>query len=224
MQVGLGNRGDISDNLGINLAKTKDSNLELFQTHMIGNIIAEVGVGRIRRINPTPSAFTRILNQYIKAAACDCLFNYQTVVGIINYLEQGSRLDMEYAVHQGTMFCSNPQQSHADSIIHLCTYLQRTQDQGIIIYPKKDLQLEAYANADFIGNHNKRIASFDTSIAKSFSGFVIMFCACSFICTSKVKMYIPLFSFESESHSLSQAFRETIPVMEILKEINNNVF
>ena len=100
----LEDRGDISDYLGINFAKTKDGNIKLTQPQLIGHIISEVGVDTIRRIKPTPSASTKIIYQDIKSASFDHSFNYVSVVGIINYLEKGSSPYIAYSVQQCAIF------------------------------------------------------------------------------------------------------------------------
>ena len=51
-----------------------------------------------------------------------------------------------------------------------------------------------------------------------------MFCACPIICTYKLRKLIALLSWELEYYTLSKMLIETIPVLEILKEINNHVF
>ena len=67
---------------------------------MIFQIIAEVGVDRIRRSKHTPSYSTKILHLDIKSSSFDNSFNYCSVVGVLNYLEKGSRTYTAYAVHQ----------------------------------------------------------------------------------------------------------------------------
>ena len=51
-----------------------------------------------------------------------------------------------------------------------------------------------------------------------------MFFACPIIWTYKLQTCISLYSFEIEYYPLSQALRESIPFMELLKKINNNIF
>ena len=59
----LEDRGDISYHLGINYAKTIDSNLKLTQPQLIVLIKEEVGVDRIIISKYIPEAFTGILHQ-----------------------------------------------------------------------------------------------------------------------------------------------------------------
>ena len=117
---------------------------------------------------------------------------------MLNYLKKFSRSYKEYAVHQCAIFSSYHWHNHADTIIYFIKYLQGILDQGIIINPKKYPQLEVYIDADSIGNYIKSTVPFDTRTVKYCSGFIIMFCACPIIWTSKLQIYIALRSCESE--------------------------
>ena len=162
-------RGDISDYLGINFCGEKDGTLILTQPQLIDQILEEVGIDANVRMKPTPAASTKLLARDLHLPKFNNAFNYRRVIGQLNYLEKGTRLDIAYAVHQCARFCSDPRKTHADAIIHLCKYLQGTRDKGITINPSTDLSLKCYADADFIGNYHKRTAAYDASTAKSYS-------------------------------------------------------
>ena len=63
LRFDLEDRGDISYYLGINYAKTIDSNLKLTQPQLTVLIKEEVGVDRIIISKYIPEAFTEILHQ-----------------------------------------------------------------------------------------------------------------------------------------------------------------
>ena len=218
-------RGDISDYLGINFRREKkDGTLHLTQPQLIDQILEEVGIDENVRIKPTPVASTKLLTRDIHLPKFNNAFTYRRVIGQLNYLEKGTRPDIAYAVHQYARFCSDPRKTHADAVLHLCKYLQGTRDKGIIINPSTDLSLKCYADADFIGNYHKHTAAYDASTAKSRTGFIIFFAECPIIWTSKLQTCIALSSCESEYYALSQALRDMIPIMELLKEINSHGF
>ena len=72
----LEERGDISDCLGINFAKTKDDNLKLTYPQLIYLIISKVVVDIIRRRNPMTEVSTKKPHQDIKSETFDYPFNY----------------------------------------------------------------------------------------------------------------------------------------------------
>ena len=220
----LEDRGDIADYLGINFRKESNGTLKLTQPQLIDDILKEVGITETTRTKPTPAASTKLLTRDIHLPKFNNSFNYRRVIGQLNYLEKGSRPDISYAVHQCARFSSDPRQSHADAVIHICKYLHGTRDEGLIINPSKDLNLKCYADADFIGNYCKGTAHLDVSTSKSRTGFIIFFCDCPIIWASKLQTCIALSSCESEYYALSQALREVIPIMRLLQEIHDKKF
>ena len=217
-------KGDIADYLGINFKRETNGKLKLTQPQLIDQILEEIGITERTRVKPTPAASTKILTRDLHLPKFKHTFNYRRVIGQLNYLEKGSRPDISYAVHQCARFCSDPSQSHAEAVIHICKYLHGTRDIGLIIDPTEDLSLKCYADADFIGNYNKNTSPHDPSTAKSRTGYIIFFCGCPIVWASKLQTCIALSSCESEYYALSQALREVIPIMTLLQEIFDKKF
>ena len=96
----------------------------------------------------------------------------------MNFLEKSTRPDIAYAVHQCARFSIEPEQSHADAIIHLARYIRDTKNEGIILDPNKDKSFEVFADADFAGLWDKESAGEDVSTAKSRSEYILTFAGC----------------------------------------------
>ena len=79
--------------------------------------------------------------------------------------------------------------------------------------------LEVFADADFSGNWNKNTAEFDSSTAKSRTGFIIYFAKVPIMWTSKLQTQIALSTMKAEYMALSSALRETIPLIQLVKEM-----
>jgi hypothetical protein len=150
----------------------------------------------------------------------DGSFHYRSIIGKLNYLENATRQDIVYALHPCARFCADPKVTHGKAILHLVKYLKAPRDKGITMDPTKDTGFEVYADADFSGNWNKGTAEFDSSTAKSRTGYVISFYGCPLIWTSKLQTQIALSTTEAEYIALSQALRDTIPVMNLTKELH----
>ena len=90
--------------------------------------------------------------------------------------------------------------------------------------PDLSKSLEVYADADFSGNWHKESAQFDAATAKSRSGFVVTLHGCPLVWHSKIQTQIALSTTEAEYISLSQALREAIPIMNLLKELEQHGF
>jgi hypothetical protein len=145
-------------------------------------------------------------------------------VGKLNFLEKSTRPDIAYATHQVARFCEDPNAEHGEAIEHIAKYLRDTADQGLIFRPDISKSFDTYADADFVGNWHRMTASDDPSTAKSRSGYVIQYAGCPVAWASKLQTIIALSSCEAEYVSLSESLRDTIPLMELVKEIKKSGF
>ena len=84
-------------------------------------------------------------------------WNYQTAVGMINYLQGNSRPEISMAVHQTARFCDNPMLSHEKAIKCLVRYLLYTNKYGIIYNPDISKGLEFYVDTDFTGGWSQEV-------------------------------------------------------------------
>ena len=215
----LEDQGNLSDYLGIHFEFLQSGDIQMTQPHLINQIIANLGLDNNSNAKTTPAQSTVILKRGINDPPGKEAFNYKSIVGKLNYLEKGSRPDIAYAVHQCARFMEKPKQVHYDAVKRLERYLLHTKDKGLVPRPDPDRSLDTFADADFSGNWNKHEAADDPSTAKSRTGYIIKLAACSILWASKLQTQIALSTTEAEYIALSQALRETIPIMNLLKEI-----
>jgi hypothetical protein len=216
-------QGDIADYLGINFNKVGDDKIQLTQPHLIDQIVKEVGLKPTDK-RTVPAAPSKILRRDESAPPFKCPFHYRKVIGKLNYLEKSTRPDIAYAAHQCARFCIDPKESHVQAVIHLAKYLQNTREEGILMNPDHNKSFEVFADADFAGNWYSKTADEDPSTAKSRSGFVILYGGCPLLWGSKLQTCISLSTTEAEYVALSQALRETIPIMNLLSELKDQDF
>jgi hypothetical protein len=216
-------QGDIADYLGINFNKLGNDKIQLTQPHLIDQIIKEVGLKPTDK-RSVPAAPSKILRRDESAPPFKCPFHYRKVIGKLNYLEKSTRPDIAYAAHQCARFCIDPKESHVQAVVHLAKYLQDTRNEGILLNPDHNKSFEVYADADFAGNWYSKTADEDPSTAKSRSGFVILYGGCPLLWGSKLQTCISLSTTEAEYVALSQALRETIPIMNLLSELKDQGF
>jgi hypothetical protein len=79
--------------------------------------------------------------------------------------------------------------------------------------------LEVYVDADFAGGWDPADSGNADNIY-SRTGFVIHYASCPIYWQSKLQTEIALSTAKAEYIALSQALRETIPMMNLMKEIN----
>ena len=101
----------------------------------------------------------------------------------------------------------------------MARYLKGTRNKGMIYRPELSHGLEIFFDADFSGNWEKNEAPTDRDIARSRHGYFIIYTGCSIVWKSQLQTKIASSSTESKYIELSYALREAIPIMELLKEI-----
>jgi len=147
--------GDIRDFLGVNIERRDDGSIEFSQPHLIDKILKATWMDR-EGIKPkaTPAASSYILQRHYDSPPFEKDFDMRSVVGMLNYLEKGSRSDIAYATHQCARFVSDPTVEHGKAIRWLVKYLLGTRDKGMVYHPDLSRGLEVYVDAHFAGNWN----------------------------------------------------------------------
>ena len=69
-------------------------------------------------------------------------WNYRSVVGILNYLQNSLRLDIAMAVHQCARFNNQPMIRKEQKIKRIAKYLKGTSDREIVYHPDKTKGIE----------------------------------------------------------------------------------
>lgn len=146
-------------------------------------------------------------------------WNYCGAIGMLTYLTGSVRPELAMAVHQCARFSIDPKRSHEQAIMRIAKYLIGTQGKGMIYNPDPNLGLEVYVDADFAGGWDPENAS-DADTLYSRTGFVIRHAGCPVLWTSKLQTEIALSTAEAEYIAMSQALRETIPLMNLMKEVD----
>ena len=69
-------------------------------------------------------------------------------------LTNNSMPDIDYVVQQCDRFTHSQKASHGASFKHIIRYFQGKKGMGLIILPRKTLQVECHVDADFYGLWN----------------------------------------------------------------------
>jgi hypothetical protein len=223
-RLDLEDQGSLNDYLGVNIERLPDGKIKLSQPHLIDQIIHDTKISKRSAGKQTPAASTKLLRRDLAAPKFDGRFNYRSVIGQLNFLEKSTRPDIAYATHQVARFCEDPRATHGEAVERIAKYLRDTRTEGVILSPNADKNFEVFADADFAGNWYKPTAAEDPSTAKSRTGYVVRYAGCPVIWASKLQTMIALSSCEAEYISLSQALRDTIPMMSLIKEIRDKGF
>jgi hypothetical protein len=140
----------------------------------------------------------------------------------LNFLEKSCRPEIACAVHQCARFAADPRSKHTDAVKRIVRYLKGAEDKGIIYKPNNH-SFEVFADADYCGLWDKSIAMEDPTTAKSRTRYVVMYAGCPIIWASQIQPEIAQSVTESEYISLSQALRQTIPLLRLVKELKDKL-
>ena len=89
----------------------------------------------------------------------DRSFNYQSAIGILQYLGNNTRPDCSYAINSCARFCIDPQKPHGQAVKRIACYVKGTTEDGLIFKPElSNLVLDCHVDADFAGNWNPKDA------------------------------------------------------------------
>jgi Reverse transcriptase (RNA-dependent DNA polymerase) len=142
--------GEVSGFLGVHIDKNvAEGTISLTQTGLIKRIIEALEVSSLP-IKQIP-AIAEPLVKHEEGEEPDGSFNYASVIGMLQYLQNHSRLDSTFAVSQCARFIHQPKRSHELAMMRIGQYLKGTIDKGTVFKPMGKLQIDCYVDADFAG-------------------------------------------------------------------------
>ncbi|KAL7464856.1 hypothetical protein ACHAXS_005184 [Conticribra weissflogii] len=212
--------GDLRRYLGVEISPLDDGSkgFSMTQPFLIERILqaAEIDL-RMTNSRPTPAVLP-LLSKDTNGPDRKHQWKYRTLTGMLGYLQGTSRPELAMATHQCARFNTYPKLCHERAIKRICKYLLGSMDKGLIFSPDISKGLECYVDANFAGGW----ASGETENPESVlsrTGYVIMYAGCPITWCSKLQTEIALSTTEAEYIALSQAMREVIPFLNLMKEI-----
>lgn len=215
----LTDEGDLARFLGVEITYKDDGVIEMTQKHLISRIIEACKVDPNAMNSRDTPAGKPLLNKDLNGEQRRHTWNYRSAVGMLNYLTSSTRPEISMAVHQCARFTNNPMLSHERAVTRICRYLLSSRDKGIAYRPDNTLGLQCYVDADFAGGWSQLDADNPDNLM-SRTGYVIMYAGCPILWSSKLQTEIALSTTEAEYIALSQATREVLPLIELLKELD----
>src|SRR5210317_2093779 len=211
--------GDVSDFLGVHIEKIGGNVYHLHQQHQIKRVINDLNLHHDNvKTKEVPCKISEVLKRDRDGTPFDKSFDYRSVIRKLNHIERCSRLNIAYIVHQCARFMSEPRRIHGNAKKWLERCLKLTKGFGYVIKPQEKRELEIYVDTDWSGNWDKTELERDIDTARSRYGFIIRYMGVVIFHASRLMQLIALSSTEAEYIGLSEAIREAIPLMNLLKE------
>jgi hypothetical protein len=213
--------GEVAGFLGVHISRNDiQGSIELKQVGLIQRIIEAVGVMHLP-IKRTPAASTPLVKDD-NGENINGTFNYSSVVGMLQYLQNHTRPDITFAVSQCARYVHFPKLSHENAVIRICQYLRGTAEKGLIFKPTGRLSVDCYVDADFAGlwpHEDKQ----NPDCVKSRTGYVTKVAGCPAFWGSRLQGTIALSTMEAEYTALSIAMRELLPFKDLVGTVGRTV-
>jgi hypothetical protein len=220
----LEKESNVAGFLGVHIERLENGSLHLTQIGLIKRILESLNVEKLTPVR-VPAA-RGVLPKDEEGDPPNGLFNYASVIGMLQYLQAHSRPDITFAVSQCARYTFAPKLSHEEALIRIGRYLKGTHDKGIVFVPQLDLtkgiNIDTYVDADFAGGWGYEDPNDPVSV-KSRTGFVIFVLGCPLVWQSKLQDCIATSTQESEYSALSMALRSTIPILELCRAAMNGL-
>jgi Reverse transcriptase (RNA-dependent DNA polymerase). len=209
---------DYAGFLGIDIHKRDDGTLELKQTGLIQRILRALNLHSDDVTTRLEPASKEPLGKDENGPPRQESWSYPSLIGMLLYLSGNSRPELTFAVNQCARFNHCPRLRHEQAVKRIARYLKGTSQNGMIINPNKDLQLEMFADADFAGLwgfENKD----DPTCVKSRSGILITLGGVPLFWSSKLQTEIATSTMHAEYIALSTGMRELVSIKGITDDL-----
>ena len=108
---------DLENFLGVDIDCTSREAIHLTQPHLIYSILQYLCLKKGEsKCKETPIKPSTILNKSKDSPEFDRSFNYRSVIGKMNYLENGFRSELAYAIHQCARYSTDPRKEHGNAV------------------------------------------------------------------------------------------------------------
>ena len=221
--VALEQEEDAAGFLGVDFVHDKSTGLiEMKQTGLIKRVIEALGLDDGYAKGKHTPAESKPLVKDGDGEAASLGFSYASVVGMLLYLSGHTCPDIAYAVNCCARYMFAPKHSHELALKRIGRYLKNTSERGMVIQPTRELNVDAYPDADFAGMYGHEKPT-DPACAKSRTGFVIMFAGVPILWQSKLQSETALSTMEAEVIALAACMRELIPIVDMVNDLAQSV-
>ena len=150
----LVNQGSIAKYLGLLIRDIDANTFEMSQPFLIRCILEFLSLDENKSKGRDTPVGKSLLNRDL-----DGILLYRGGVGMLIYLANSVRPEIQMAVHQTARFLIKPMRSHELAMMWIGRYLCNNPEGGIIYTIDKTKGLKVYADADFAGGWSTAMGS-----------------------------------------------------------------
>ena len=209
------NLGPVKRYLGIAVNQAADS-IQLGQSHFVANLLIRFGLQNCNG-HSTPLEPGSHCHQDTTYLTEPEQKTYQSLIGGIMYLMQGTRPDLAYAISVLSKHTAKPQQHYLGMAKRVLRYLRKTYKQSLTYTrwlsertEKPGNPIEGFTDSDWAGDATDR---------HSTSGYLFLYGQTAISWKAKKQSLIALSTTEAEYVGASEASKEAIWLCRMLYEI-----
>ena len=204
--------GELKWMLGMEFKRDrKNRTIEINQSSYVKQVLEKTGMDKTKGAYVPMAAGTQLVaNTEEPSGKHD--HEYSQAIGSGMYAVSLTRPDGAYWIGRVSRYMGNPSQTHHKAVKNGLRYLKQTQDLSLK-YGGRDiheLKLEAYADADYASDKEKR---------KSLSGYVIMFGGAAVSWKSKQQPCTATSTAEAEYIALCEAAKEVVYLRRMCEDL-----
>ena len=215
----LTSEGKLDEYLGVEIIKSEGDSFKIKQPHLISTLLKAVNINPTDTNSRDTPVTLPLLHKDLEGISRKLSWNYCSMIGMMNYLSRFTRPDISMAVHQAARLSNCPLLTHEKAVMRISRYLIATRNRGIVFKPDMEKDLELYVDADFAGSW-KKVDKDSPENCLSRTGYIFKYNNCPIIWKSQLQIGICLSSEEAEYVAMSQALRQALPLILLLKEFN----
>ena len=213
---------DMAGFLGVHIDRTLSDRIVLTQSGLIERIIEALNIRHLPSVSTPADKFLPIDTDGDPPQG---MYNYPSVVVILNYLIGHTRCDLGLAASQVARYVHCPKRSHELDLERIGRYRKGTADKGLILHPKdfqNSFAINVYVDAAFACGWSEELGTNPDSV-KSRTGYIIEIMCCPVIWVAKLQTSIATSTMESEYTALSMALQAAIPLLAIVESVVNGL-
>ena len=147
--------GKLDEYLREEIINSEGGSFDTEQLHLISRFLKAVSLDPLDTMSRDTPATLPLLHKDLEDIARNYVWNFCSIIGMMNYISGSMREDISMAVHQAAMYSNNSVLTHEQMVIRISRYLVPTRDRGIIFKPDMKKGLELYVCENFARNWKK---------------------------------------------------------------------
>ena len=148
--------------------------------------------------------------EFIDALNGDLKTEYQSKIGSLNFLSNGTRPDISFSTGLAARYASNPDQSHMDAATRIFAYIRDNPSKGLLYTKEAGLDLRGYVDSDWAGCLDSR---------KSTTGYVFILAGAPISWSSKRQQIIAISTMDAEYIAATEAAKDAVWIRNFINDL-----